>query len=70
MSSVNCAEKYEWTQTRTRNVWLNLDTEKYHYSYEADLIDEVAYDSVEEASLALILHCEYLNTMNVVTKHF
>lgn len=47
-------EKCKWRQVR-RHVWLNLDTEKYHFSCETDMLDETPYETAEACDAALKL---------------
>lgn len=54
------AEQYEWGCTNEQHIWHNVTTNKYHFSNESSMFDEIGYNTMGAAIEALQRYADTL----------
>ena len=53
-------ERCKWEQTSQKYIWRCLDTGKYHFQNEVEMLDTEEFDTIADALKALneyVIHC-------------
>lgn len=54
-------EKMHWeADSQDSNIWRCLDTNKFHFENEAEMLDTTPYDSFEDCRAALVAYAKQL----------